>query len=105
MLQRDHGDDRKMLLPGFRGDLYDHFVDSAVGEDEKAVRLSKDEIAHDHLPEAFHMLEEHGLPLTVWTDHGMMAGKRELNNGVKAGKASVPRKHLFYGDARVAGAE
>jgi hypothetical protein len=59
----------------------------------------RNEVAQDHLPEAFHMFEEHGLTLSVRADDKVMIGEREFDNGMKTGETSVTREHLFDKDA------
>jgi len=65
MFHRNDRDDRHVHSPGFESDIHDDFVDAAVREKQKAIGRAENKIAKDDLTEAFHMLEEHGLSLSV----------------------------------------
>ena len=105
MVQRDHGDDGQSLALGLQRHIDDHLVDAAVGKDDEAVGLVKDEVAQDDLPEAFDMFQKHGLALAVGPYHIVVIGQRKLDDGVETGKTAVARIHLLDEHARVAGAE
>ena len=71
-------------------------------EDNEAVRRFKYKIAEDALPEAFHVLDKHGLPLPIGPDHRIVVGERKLDDGVEAGKAPVPGEDFLDGDTGMA---
>src|SRR5688572_12973309 len=99
MFHRDHCDYRHVESFGFERHIHNDFVHTAVGEQQKAVGFTKHKVAQDHLTEAFHMLEEHCLTLSVRTHDQVVKGKRELHNGMKAGETAVTREHLLHEDA------
>ena len=105
LLPRRDDDHREPSRPCLGRDLDGHRGQPVGTEDHHRVGRPKLEVREDHLGEALHPLDEHGLTLAVGADDLGVVRHRELDHRVEPGVRAVARKHLLHRDARVPGAE
>ncbi len=68
MLHRNHGNHGQSEPLSFESDIHDDFIDPTVGKEQETIGRAEHKVAQDHLAEAFHMFQKHGLALPVRAD-------------------------------------
>ena len=98
----DDGGDFHAAFLKLLGHLDRDDVAAAAGDDEGAVTGHEIEVAQDAVRQAADVFEEHGLPLAVRADDGVVGGEGEFDDRVEAGEGAVARPHFLDHHATMA---